>query len=161
MFRFWRCGQLFCVYAVVAQLCPTVYDPMDCSPPASSVHGISEARVLDGLPFPPPGDLPDPEIESTVSCTGTWIPYCWATREACDTFRGPLFCLPCFASSSSDRHQSIITTTLGGRLSNSPGFTDGETKSETGKSMVHMSHTANDWQRSSDPTAWVQAKTAF
>ena len=29
----------------VAQLCPTVSDPMDCSPPGSSVHGICQARV--------------------------------------------------------------------------------------------------------------------
>ena len=36
---------------------------MDCSPPGSSVHGISEARILSGLPFPPPGDLPGPGIE--------------------------------------------------------------------------------------------------
>ena len=31
----------------VAQLCPTLSDPMDCSPPGSSVHGIFQARVLD------------------------------------------------------------------------------------------------------------------
>ena len=31
----------------VAQLCPTVSDPMDCSPPGSSVHGILQARVLE------------------------------------------------------------------------------------------------------------------
>ena len=31
----------------VAQLCPTLYDPMDCSPPGSSVHGIFQARVLE------------------------------------------------------------------------------------------------------------------
>ena len=30
----------------VAQLCPTPIDPMDCSPPGSSVHGIFQARVL-------------------------------------------------------------------------------------------------------------------
>ena len=30
----------------VAQLCPTLSDPMDCSPPGSSVHGIFQARVL-------------------------------------------------------------------------------------------------------------------
>ena len=30
----------------VAQSCPTLYDPMDCSPPASSVHGIFQARGL-------------------------------------------------------------------------------------------------------------------
>ena len=31
----------------VAQSCPTLRDPMDCSPPGSSVHGISQARVLE------------------------------------------------------------------------------------------------------------------
>ena len=30
----------------VAQLCPTLSDPMDCSPPGSSIHGIFQARVL-------------------------------------------------------------------------------------------------------------------
>ena len=30
----------------VAQLCPTLSDHMDCSPPGSSVHGILQARVL-------------------------------------------------------------------------------------------------------------------
>ena len=29
----------------VAQLCPTLSDPMDCNPPGSSIHGILEARV--------------------------------------------------------------------------------------------------------------------
>ena len=36
---------------------------MDCSPPGSCVHGISQARVLSGLPFPSPGDLPDAGIK--------------------------------------------------------------------------------------------------
>ena len=31
----------------VAQSCPTHHDPMDCSPPGSSVHGIFQARVLE------------------------------------------------------------------------------------------------------------------
>ena len=31
----------------VAQLCPTCSDPMDCSPPGSSVHGIFQVRVLE------------------------------------------------------------------------------------------------------------------
>jgi len=30
-----------------AQLCPTLIDPKDCSPPGSSVHGIFQARVLE------------------------------------------------------------------------------------------------------------------
>ena len=31
----------------VAQSCPTLSDPMDCSPPASSIHGVFQARVLE------------------------------------------------------------------------------------------------------------------
>ena len=31
----------------VAQSCPTLCDPMDCSPPGSSVHGIFQARILE------------------------------------------------------------------------------------------------------------------
>ena len=31
----------------VAQSCPTLSDPMGCSPPGSSVHGIFQARVLE------------------------------------------------------------------------------------------------------------------
>ena len=31
----------------VAQSCPTPSDPMDCSLPGSSIHGISQARVLE------------------------------------------------------------------------------------------------------------------
>ena len=44
----------------VAQLCPTLCYPVDCSPPCSSVHGNLQARTLSGLPFSSPGDLPDP-----------------------------------------------------------------------------------------------------
>ena len=46
------------------QWCPILCDPVDCSPPGSSVHGILQARKLgSGWPCPPPGDLPDPGIE--------------------------------------------------------------------------------------------------
>ena len=34
----------------VAQSCPTLSDPMDCSPPGSSVRGIFQARVLEWVP---------------------------------------------------------------------------------------------------------------
>ena len=35
------------VVVLVIQLCQTFYDPMDCSPPGSSVHGILQARILE------------------------------------------------------------------------------------------------------------------
>ena len=36
---------------------------MDCSPPGSSVHGISKQEYWSGLPFSTPGDLPNPGIQ--------------------------------------------------------------------------------------------------
>jgi len=36
-----------CVCVLVAQLCPTLCYPMDCSPPDSSVHGILQARIVE------------------------------------------------------------------------------------------------------------------
>ena len=39
----------------VAQLCLTLHDPMDCSPPGSFVRGIFQARGLEWVPLPSPG----------------------------------------------------------------------------------------------------------
>ena len=53
-----------CVRACVCtQSCLSLCDPTDCSPPGSSVHGILQARILEWVPCPPPGDLPDPGME--------------------------------------------------------------------------------------------------
>ena len=41
----------------VAQLCPTLSDPKDCSLPGSSAHGIFQARVLSRVPLPSPNSL--------------------------------------------------------------------------------------------------------
>ena len=42
------------VCVLVTQSCPTLWDPMDCSPPGSSVHGILQARILEWVAFPSP-----------------------------------------------------------------------------------------------------------
>ena len=41
-----------CCGCLIPQLCPTLCDPMDCSLSGSSVHGIFQARIWSGLPFP-------------------------------------------------------------------------------------------------------------
>ena len=49
---------------LVAQLCPTLCDPVDCSPPKSSVHGDSPGKKTEvGDHVLLPGDLPNPGIE--------------------------------------------------------------------------------------------------
>ena len=51
------------VKVLVAQSYLTFCNPMDCSLPGSSGHGILQARYCSGLSFPSPGDLPNPRIE--------------------------------------------------------------------------------------------------
>ena len=48
---------------LVAQSCPPLHNLMDCSQPGSSVHGVLQARILEGVPFPSPEDFPDPGME--------------------------------------------------------------------------------------------------
>ena len=57
----------FCCCSLVAQSCPTLCDPMDCSPPVSSIHGISQARILEWVAISFPGDLRDAGIEPMSS----------------------------------------------------------------------------------------------
>ena len=55
-----------CVYeseSEVSKSCPTLCNPMDCSLPGFSVHEVFRARILEWLPFPSPGNLPDPGIQ--------------------------------------------------------------------------------------------------
>ena len=62
-------GRLFTTAAAASvkslQSCPTLSDPMDCSPPGSSVHGIFQARVLEwgAIAF---SDLPLSHLESPL-----------------------------------------------------------------------------------------------
>ena len=56
----------------VAQSCLTLCDPMDCSPPGSSVHEILQGRKLEWLPFPTPEDLPNPGIEPMSLASPAW-----------------------------------------------------------------------------------------
>ena len=71
-----------CHRCSVTQFCLTLHDPMDCSPPRSSVHGISQARVLEWAAVSFSGVSSWPRDWTWVSRTGRWILYYWATKEA-------------------------------------------------------------------------------
>ena len=58
-FPSWLCCWL------VTVSCPTLRDPMDCRPPGSPVHGISQGGILERVAISPPVALPDPGVEST------------------------------------------------------------------------------------------------
>ena len=49
------------------RLCQTLCNPMDYSPPGSSVHGIFQQEYWSELPFPSPWDLPEPGMEPESS----------------------------------------------------------------------------------------------
>ena len=55
------CGCLECCCHLVAKLCLTLFDPMDCQAPLSM--GFCRQEYWSGLPFPSLGDLPNPGIE--------------------------------------------------------------------------------------------------
>ena len=59
--RVWVC---VCVSHSVVSDC---LQPMNCSPPGSSAHGILQARILEWVAFPCPEDLPDPRVEPGFS----------------------------------------------------------------------------------------------
>ena len=42
----WRVNSVILIVCVCTQLCLTLWDPMNCNPPGSSVHGIFQARIL-------------------------------------------------------------------------------------------------------------------
>ena len=51
------------LFLSVKVLVAALYDPMDCSPPGSSVRGILQSRILAWVACPPPGDLTEPGIQ--------------------------------------------------------------------------------------------------
>ena len=51
-----------------AQSCPTLCNPMDCSPPGSSVHGILQARILEWIAIPFSRGSSHPRDRAWVSC---------------------------------------------------------------------------------------------
>ena len=67
--------------ALVTQLCPSLCDPMDCSPPGSSVHGILQARALEWVAIPFSRGSSPPRDWTLVSLTAGRLSIT-ATQEA-------------------------------------------------------------------------------
>ena len=66
LFRFVPWLLVLCfVRAKSLQLCPTLWDHVDCSLPGSPVHGILQARILEWIVMPSSRHLPDPGIKPT------------------------------------------------------------------------------------------------
>ena len=63
------------MHATSLQSCLTLCDPMDCSPPGSSVHGIPQARILEWVAIPSSRGCSWPGDWTWVSCIGRWVLY--------------------------------------------------------------------------------------
>ena len=67
--------------SLCAQSCPTLYEPMDCSPLGSSIHGILQARILARVTIPFSRGSCQPRDQNQVSCIAGRFCTVWATRE--------------------------------------------------------------------------------
>ena len=70
-----------CVCVFIAQSCPTLCNPMDCSPPGSSVHEIFQARILEWVTISFSRGSSQPRDRTLVSWTAGKFSTNWATRE--------------------------------------------------------------------------------
>ena len=66
---------------LVAQSCPTLCDPMDCSPPGSSVCGILQARILEWIAMPSSKGSSQPRDWTQVSHIAGGLFTIWALWE--------------------------------------------------------------------------------
>ena len=74
------------VYVLIAQLCPTLCDPIDCSPPGSSVHGILQARTLEWIAIPFSRISSWPRNWTPVSYIAGRFFTIWTTRETLNKY---------------------------------------------------------------------------
>ena len=80
IFEHWPCLSII-VKVLVAQSCPTLCDPMDCSPPGSSVYGILQARILEWVAFPFSRGSSQPRDRAWVSGIAGGFLTIWATGK--------------------------------------------------------------------------------
>ena len=70
----------------VAQSCPILCDPVDCSPSSSSVHGILQARILVWVAISFSRGCSRPRDQTQVSCIAGRRFILWATKEELKSF---------------------------------------------------------------------------
>ena len=70
------------VCCLAAKPCPTLCEPKDCSLPGSSVHGISQARILEWVAISSSSKSSRPRNQTCISCISRWVLHHWTTWEA-------------------------------------------------------------------------------
>ena len=78
-----KCSDFFYkLYCFVSKLCLTLSNPMDCSPPGSSFHGVLQARILEWVAMSSSRESSWSQNLNHVSCIDRWILYHWVTWGA-------------------------------------------------------------------------------
>ena len=62
-------------WGLAAKSCPLFCDPVDCNPPGSSVHGITQARILEWVAISLSSVSSQPRDQTCVSCVGRQVLY--------------------------------------------------------------------------------------
>ena len=81
-----------CVCTKSLQSCPNLCDPMDCSLPGASAHGISQARILEWVAISRGSS--QPRDRTCVFYIGRQVLYQWATRKAWANARSEVKTIP-------------------------------------------------------------------
>ena len=77
------------MHAKSLQLCLTLWDPMECSPPGSSVHGILQARILEWVAIPSFRELSPPRDQTTSllsPASANWV-FFFTTSATCGALK--------------------------------------------------------------------------
>ena len=76
-----------CIVCFITKSCPTLCEPMECSPPGSSVRGISQVRIMEWVAISFSRESSWPRDWNSGSCTGRQVLYHWAMEWV------PRYCL--------------------------------------------------------------------
>ena len=127
---------------LVAQSCSTLFDPMDCSLPGSSVLEFSRQEYWSGLPCPPPGDLPDLGREP-MSLALRKILYCCITGDK-------ITCSVIYTTKAMASHSSTLAWKI--PWTEEPGRLQSMGSQRVGYSWVTYTHTHTHTHTQKQPT---------
>ena len=102
----------WCMCCFVAQLCPILCDPMDCSLPSTSVHEILQAGILEWGTMPSSRRSSKPQGRTQVYCIAGGFFTVWATQEAQEYWSGQL--VPSPGECSQPRNKTGVSCIAGG-----------------------------------------------
>ena len=111
---------------LVTQLCLTLRNPMDCSPPGASVHGILQARTLERVAISFSRGSFWPRDRTQVSCIAGGFFTVWATREALEE------------QTSESKNRSAMSDSLRPHGPYSPWNSPGQNTGEGSRSLLQV-----------------------